>query len=48
MTKFHFFSGPNSFDRSHRHLIDAIRQRDTDALIDAIESGQVSFQILTC
>ncbi|EFO28334.2 hypothetical protein LOAG_00153 [Loa loa] len=32
--------GPN-FDRSHRHLIDAIRQRDTDALIDAIESGQV-------
>ncbi|MCP9265968.1 HECD1 [Dirofilaria immitis] len=32
---------PNSFDRSHRHLIDAIRQRDTDALIDAVESGQV-------
>uniref|UniRef100_A0A158Q903 E3 ubiquitin-protein ligase n=1 Tax=Elaeophora elaphi TaxID=1147741 RepID=A0A158Q903_9BILA len=31
----------NSFDRSHRHLIDAIRQRDTDALIDAVESGQV-------
>ncbi|CAG9534153.1 unnamed protein product [Cercopithifilaria johnstoni] len=34
-------TGPNSLDRSHRHLIDAIRQRDTDALIDAIESGQV-------
>ncbi|KAK6110532.1 HECT-domain (ubiquitin-transferase) family protein [Brugia pahangi] len=34
-------TGPNSFDRSHRHLIDAIRQRDTDALIDAIESGQI-------
>uniref|UniRef100_A0A915PQB4 E3 ubiquitin-protein ligase n=1 Tax=Setaria digitata TaxID=48799 RepID=A0A915PQB4_9BILA len=34
-------AGPNSFDRSHRHLIDAIRQRDTDALIDAVESGQV-------
>ncbi|KAM3726185.1 E3 ubiquitin-protein ligase [Dirofilaria immitis] len=34
-------TGPNSFDRSHRHLIDAIRQRDTDALIDAVESGQV-------
>ncbi|VDO30756.1 unnamed protein product, partial [Onchocerca flexuosa] len=34
-------TGPNLFDRSHRHLIDAIRQRDTDALIDAVESGQV-------
>ncbi|KAL3982231.1 HECT-domain (ubiquitin-transferase) family protein [Acanthocheilonema viteae] len=34
-------TGPNSFDRSHRHLIDAIRQRDTDTLIDAVESGQV-------
>ncbi|EJW84453.1 Hectd1 protein, partial [Wuchereria bancrofti] len=34
-------TGSNSFDRSHRHLIDAIRQRDTDVLIDAIESGQV-------
>ncbi|KHN87505.1 E3 ubiquitin-protein ligase HECTD1 [Toxocara canis] len=31
----------NVFERSHRHLIDAIRQRDTDALIDAVESGQV-------
>lgn len=34
-------SAPSGFDRSHRHLIDAIRQRDTDALIDAVESGQV-------
>ncbi|VDK59163.1 unnamed protein product [Anisakis simplex] len=32
----------NAFERSHRHLIDAIRQRDTDALIDAVESGQVN------
>ncbi|VDN05396.1 unnamed protein product [Thelazia callipaeda] len=34
-------TGSNFFDRSHRHLIDAIRQRDTDALIDAVDSGQV-------
>lgn len=31
----------HGFDRAHRHLIDAIRQRDTDALIDAIENGTV-------
>lgn len=33
-------------DRSHRFLIDAIRQRDTDALIDAFENGQVSLLVL--
>ena len=31
----------HGFDRAHRHLIDAIRQRDTDALIDAVENGTV-------
>jgi E3 ubiquitin-protein ligase HECTD1 len=30
-----------SYDRAHRYLIDVIRQRDTDALIDAVESGSV-------
>ncbi|KAI6206878.1 HECT-type E3 ubiquitin transferase [Aphelenchoides besseyi] len=36
-------SSPNSFsyDRAHRYLIDVIRQRDTDALIDAVENGSV-------
>ncbi|CAB3409028.1 unnamed protein product [Caenorhabditis bovis] len=28
-------------ERTHRHLIDAIRQKDTNALYEAIESGQV-------
>jgi E3 ubiquitin-protein ligase HECTD1 len=27
-------------DRSHRQLIDCIRSKDTDALIDAIENGE--------
>uniref|UniRef100_A0A914XRQ8 E3 ubiquitin-protein ligase n=1 Tax=Plectus sambesii TaxID=2011161 RepID=A0A914XRQ8_9BILA len=31
----------DGYDRTHRHLIDSIRQRDTDALIEAIESGNV-------
>lgn len=35
-------SNSTTYDRSHRYLIDAIRQRDTDALIDAFENGQVS------
>ena len=26
-------------ERSHRHLIDCIRSKDTDALIDAIDTG---------
>ncbi|TKR70253.1 hypothetical protein L596_022299 [Steinernema carpocapsae] len=30
------------FDRTHRYLIDAVRRRDTDALVDAVESGSVS------
>ncbi|KAI6238131.1 HECT-type E3 ubiquitin transferase [Aphelenchoides fujianensis] len=30
-----------SYDRAHRYLIDVIRQRDTDALIDAVENGSV-------
>ncbi|CAD5221557.1 unnamed protein product [Bursaphelenchus okinawaensis] len=34
-------SGSSSYDKSHRFLIDAIRQRDTDALIDAFEHGSV-------
>uniref|UniRef100_A0A183BQ64 E3 ubiquitin-protein ligase n=1 Tax=Globodera pallida TaxID=36090 RepID=A0A183BQ64_GLOPA len=29
------------FDKTHRNLIDAIRLRDTDALIDAVENGTV-------
>lgn len=29
----------SSAERSHRHLIDCIRSKDTDALIEAIESG---------
>jgi hypothetical protein len=37
--------GGSGFDKTHRHLIDAIRQRDTDALIDAVESGTVIFEI---
>ncbi|KAK0408812.1 hypothetical protein QR680_004174 [Steinernema hermaphroditum] len=35
-------SADNVFDRTHRYLIDAVRRRDTDALIDAVESGSVS------
>lgn len=27
-------------DRSHRQLIDCIRSKDTDALIDAIDNGE--------
>ena len=30
-----------SYDRTHRYLIDIIRQRDTNALIEAVESGAV-------
>lgn len=30
-----------SYDRTHRYLIDIIRQRDTNALIEAVESGTV-------
>lgn len=26
-------------ERTHRHLIDCIRSKDTDALIDAIDTG---------
>lgn len=29
----------SSSERSHRQLIDCIRSKDTDALIDAIENG---------
>ena len=29
----------SSSERSHRHLIDCIRSKDTDALIEAIDSG---------
>ena len=39
-----FSSDPCSsqvFDKTHRNLIDSIRQRDTDALIDAVENGTV-------
>lgn len=28
-------------ERAHRHLIDAIRQRDMNALVEAIEGGSV-------
>ena len=27
-------------DRSHRQLVDCIRSKDTDALIDAVENGK--------
>ena len=27
-------------ERSHRHLIDCIRSKDTDALIEAVDSGR--------
>lgn len=37
----------SNLDKTHRHLIDAIRQRDTDALIDAVENGSVSFIIFS-
>lgn len=30
----------SSSERSHRQLIDCIRSKDTDALIDAIENGK--------
>ena len=32
----------SSSERSHRQLIDCIRSKDTDALIDAIENGLFS------
>ena len=28
-------------ERTHRQLIDCIRSKDTDALVEAVESGQV-------
>jgi E3 ubiquitin-protein ligase HECTD1 len=34
-------SGRSEYDRTHRLLIDSIRQKDTDALVDAIEAGGV-------
>lgn len=36
-------AAPTGVERAHRYLIDAIRQKDTDALIDAVESGTVRF-----
>lgn len=33
-------------DHTHRQLIDAIRQRDTKALIEAVENGLVMFIVL--
>lgn len=32
-------------DRSHRQLIDCIRSKDTDALIDAIDNGVTGFEV---
>ncbi|GMR47420.1 hypothetical protein PMAYCL1PPCAC_17615 [Pristionchus mayeri] len=34
-------SSSSSTEKTHRHLIDAIRQKDTGALIEAIETGSV-------
>lgn len=31
----------STVDRSHRQLIDCIRSKDTDALIDAIDNGEL-------
>lgn len=31
----------SSNERSHRQLIDCIRSKDTDAVIDAIENGEI-------
>lgn len=33
-------------EKSHRQLIDCIRSKDTDALIEAIESGGVEVRVL--
>jgi E3 ubiquitin-protein ligase HECTD1 len=33
-------------ERSHRQLIDCIRSKDTDALIDAIENGSECWQLM--
>ena len=35
-------------EKTHRQLIDCIRSKDTDALIEAVESGQVSTHIEIC
>lgn len=32
-----------SHENSHRQLIDCIRSKDTDAVIDAIENGKITF-----
>lgn len=32
-----------SAERAHRHLIDAIRQKDLSALVDTIDNGVVRF-----
>ena len=32
----------SSSERSHRQLIDCIRSKDTDALVDAIDNGETS------
>lgn len=33
-------------ERTHRQLIDCIRSKDTDALIDAIESGNIEVNFM--
>lgn len=39
-------SESNNSDKSHRQLIDCIRSKDTDALIDAIQSGNVDVNFM--
>lgn len=36
----------SSNDKSHRQLIDCIRSKDTDALIEAIQSGNVDVNFM--
>lgn len=36
----------SSNERSHRQLIDCIRSKDTDAVIDAIENGEMHFHYI--
>ncbi len=36
----------SSAERSHRHLIDCIRSKDTDALVEAVDSGNYTVKSL--
>jgi E3 ubiquitin-protein ligase HECTD1 len=46
LSKFVYLDSSQIFDKAHKCLIDSIRQRDTDALIEAVENATVSLEIV--